>query len=331
MTTFFLLFFCALSFGMLPNRVFALDLGQTRPVVIAHRGASAYLPEHTLASASMAYAMGADYIELDLVVSKDSQLIVIHDLTLEETTDVEAVFPQKKREDGKWYVIDFSLAELKTLRVHERTNDDKGTLHLPGRFPFNKSMFHISTFQEMVELVQGLNKSTHKKVGIYSEIKDYSFHLKEGKDPLPLVIKAHSDYGYNEKDSGAVLQSFDSASLKRLRTEFKTKLPLVQLIGGAWAGPEHFELKTPAGLAGIAKYADGIGPSIRELFDFGTMKPTPLAAEAKKHQLVIHPYTLRADQLPKGTSFETVAKGLFAMGANGIFTDNPDLLRKLIP
>ena len=309
----------------------AFDLGQKKPVVIAHRGASAYLPEHSQAGAAMAYAMAADYIELDLVLSKDSQLIVIHDITLEETTDVETLFPARKRTDGKWYVIDFTLAELKTLHLHERAKDDKGTLSLPGRFPYEKSSFQISTFQEMVELVQGLNKSTGKSVGIYSEIKDFAFHLKEGKDLLPVVVKAHNDYGYVEKDSGAVLQSFDSAALKRLRSEFKTKLPLVQLIGGTWAGSEHADLKTPKGVAGIAQYADGIGPSIRELFLPGTMKPSPLGAEAKKHKLVIHPYTLRADQLPEGASFEMVAKGLLAIGVNGIFTDNPDLLRVLIP
>ncbi len=314
-----------------PSASFALDLGQTKPVIIAHRGASAYLPEHTLAGAAMAHAMAVDYLELDLVLSKDLQLIVNHDLTLDETTDVEAVFPQGKRSDGKWYVIDFTLAQLKTLHVHERSNDAKGSLNFPGRFPYQKSRFQLETFQSMVELVQGLNKSTGRHVGIYPEIKDLAFHLKEGKDLLPIVVKALSDYGYVEKDSGAIVQSFDSATLKRLRSEFKVKLPLIQLIGGTWAGPEHTDLKTPKGVASIALYADGIGPSIRELFLPGTMTPSPLVSEAKKHKLVIHPYTLRADQLPDGMTYEMVAKGLIAVGANGIFTDNPDLLRKILP
>ena len=148
----FIIGFC-LTF--LPTASYALDLGQKKPVIIAHRGASAYLPEHTLAGAAMAHAMAVDYLELDLVLSKDMQLVVNHDLTLEETTDVEAVFPHGKRADGKWYVIDFTLAQLKTLQVHERSNDGKGGLNFPGRFPYQKSRFQLETFQTMVELVQG--------------------------------------------------------------------------------------------------------------------------------------------------------------------------------
>jgi len=320
-----------ISFFVFATTSKALDLGQKKPIVIAHRGASAYLPEHTIAGASMAYAMAADYLEMDLVLSKDDHLIVNHDLTLEETTNVETVFPGRQRKNGKWYVIDFSLPELKTLNVHERAKDVKGTLSFPGRFPYQASEFRIVTFQEMVELVQGLNKSTGKTVGIYTEIKDFAFHLKEGKDPLPLVIKLHAQYGYVEKNSGAVIQSFESVVLKRLRLEFKTNLPLIQLIGGTWAGSEHAFLKTQKGIASIAQYADGIGPSISDLFLPGLMIPSALVAEAKKHKLVIHPYTLRADQLPKNISFEGLVKVMLAAGVDGIFTDNPDMLRNLIP
>jgi glycerophosphoryl diester phosphodiesterase len=325
------IFVSSLSLAIVNASAFAQGMGQKKPLVIAHRGASAYLPEHSLAGAAMAHAMGADYIELDLVLSKDSKLIVNHDITLKETTDVESIFPVRKRPDGKWYVIDFTLGELKTLKLHERTKDDKGTLNSPGRFPYGKSSFQISTFEEMVELIQGMNKTTDRKVGVYSELKDVAFHQKEGRDLLPKVIKAHTDYGYIEHDSGAVLQSFDQAALKRLRSEFKTKLPLIQLIGGSWAGPDHAGMKTGKGIAEIAQYANGIGPAIKDLFLSSSMTASPLAEEAKKNKLVIHTYTLRADQLPQGVTFDFVVRGLLAMEVNGIFTDNPDLLRAIVP
>ena len=328
----FLCFFVSgLSLASINASAFAQGLGEKKTLVIAHRGASAYLPEHSQAGAAMAHAMGADYIELDLVLSKDSKLMVSHDLTLEETTDVETVFPTRNRPDGKWYVIDFNLIELKTLKVHERAINDKGTLSYPGRFPYGKSSFQLSTFEEMVELIQGMNKSTGRNVGVYTELKDFAFHQKEGRELLPIVVKAHTEYGYIEHDSGAVLQSFDQAALKRLHSEFKTKLPLVQLIGGSWAGPEHAGMKTAKGVAEIAQYADGIGPAIKDLFLAGGMTASPLAEEAKKNKLVIHTYTLRADQLPQSVTFDIVVRGLLAMGVNGIFTDNPDLLRAMVP
>ncbi|MBT6330596.1 MAG: glycerophosphodiester phosphodiesterase, partial [Kordiimonadaceae bacterium] len=127
-------------------------------VVIAHRGASGYLPEHTIAAKAMAYAMGADYIEQDVVMTKDGRLVVLHDHLLDRVTDVQEKFPDRKREDGRYYVIDFTYAEIRTLNVSERYRIDENgekVAVFPGRFPLNKSNFKVHTLEKEIELIQG--------------------------------------------------------------------------------------------------------------------------------------------------------------------------------
>ena len=139
------------------------SLANGNKIVIAHRGASAYLPEHTLAGVSMAHAWDVDFIEPDIVLSKDRVPVVLHDIHLELTTNVEDTFPKKKRKDGRYYAIDLSLAELKQLRVHERINPKTGKIAFPARFPAKLSAFQIPTLSEYIELIQGLNSSRQKK------------------------------------------------------------------------------------------------------------------------------------------------------------------------
>ena len=138
-------------------------------IVIAHRGASGYVPEHTIAAKAMAYAMGADYIEQDVVMTKDNQLVVLHDHYLDHVTDVQEKFFTRKREDGRYYVIDFTLDEIRTLNVSERYDmiDGVKVAVFANRFPLNKSIFKVHTLSEEIELIQGLNKSTGKNIGIY--------------------------------------------------------------------------------------------------------------------------------------------------------------------
>ena len=145
--------------------------------VVAHRGASGYLPEHTLPSKVMAHAMNADYIEQDLVLSKDDIPIVIHDILLDDVTNVSEKYPNRKREDGKYYVIDFTFEELKKLEVTERFDSKTGLQIYPNRFPKGVSSFRLHSFQDEIELIQGLNKSTGKNIGIYPEIKKPKFCL----------------------------------------------------------------------------------------------------------------------------------------------------------
>ena len=154
------LFSCLLllfgSLGM--SRLLAAE-----PLVIAHRGASGYLPEHTLESKVLAFAQGADFIEQDVVMTRDDQLVVIHDLTLERTTDVAALFPGRARADGSYYVIDFTLEELRRLAVSEGRRQD-GQAQYPQRFPAGTSRFGLHTLEEELELIRGLEQSTGRRV-----------------------------------------------------------------------------------------------------------------------------------------------------------------------
>ena len=179
-------------------------------IVIAHRGASGYLPEHTLEAKAMAHTMNADFIEQDLVLSKDDIPIVIHDIYLDNVTDVATKFLDRKRNDNRYYVIDFTFDELKSLRVTERFNPKTGEQFYPNRFPKNKGNFKLHSLQEEIELIQGLNKSTSKNIGIYPEIKEPEFHRKEGKNLTEIVLKVLSDYGYKTKKDNCILQCFDA-------------------------------------------------------------------------------------------------------------------------
>ena len=184
-------------------------------IVIAHRGASGYLPEHTLEAKAMAYAQGAHYIEQDLVMTRDDNLIVLHDITLDRTTDVDEKFPGRARSDGRYYAIDFTLEEIRTLKATEayRTENGEKVQALSQRFPLGKSRFRVSTFQEEIEMIQGLNLSTDRDIGIYPEIKQPAFHRQEGKDISTRVVEVLKEYGYTSKGSKVFLQTFDYEEL----------------------------------------------------------------------------------------------------------------------
>ena len=169
-----------LTLAMVPLSV--LPAAAQDKIVIAHRGASGYLPEHSLPAKAMAHAMGADFIEQDLVLTRDNRLVVLHDLYLDAVTDVARVFPDRGRPDGHFYAIDFTLAELRRLALTERLviEDGRSQPRFPGRFPPGQSSFRISTFEEEIELIQGLNRSTGRNVGLYPEIKSPAFHRHEG-------------------------------------------------------------------------------------------------------------------------------------------------------
>jgi glycerophosphoryl diester phosphodiesterase len=292
---------------------------KNKKVVIAHRGASGYLPEHTLPAKAMAYAMGADYLEQDIVLSKDDVPIVIHDIHLETVTDVVIKFPEKKRKDGKYYAIDFTFEELKQLNVSERFDPETNEAVFPGRFPIFTSTFKLHSLQEEIEFIQGLNKSTGKNIGIYPEIKEPAFHQKEGKDISKIVLEILNNNGYKTKNDPCILQCFDAKELKRIRNEFKSELFLVQLM----------EFKTDEKLEEIVTYADGIGPWVYQIIEGkdknGKWKISNLVANAHKLHLKVHAYTLRADQLGDFNSFEGLLQvALNEANVDGIFTDFPD-------
>ena len=289
-------------------------------IIIAHRGASGYLPEHTLAAKAMAHAMNADFIEQDLVLSKDNIPIVIHDIYLDDVTDVSGIFPDKIRNDGRFYVIDFTFDELKKLAVFERFDPKTGKQIYPNRFPKGKGSFRLHSLQEEIELIQGLNKSTGKNSGIYPEIKAPEFHKKEGKNISEIVLQILADYGYKTKKDKCILQCFDAKELKRIRKELTSELFLVQLM--------EFPEET-AQLAYFASYADGIGPWYKQVLDKkidGKWTFTTLVSDAHKLGLQVHPYTFRADQLDGFSSFdEFLHTFLIDANVDGVFTDFPDL------
>ena len=303
-------------------------------LVIAHRGASGYLPEHTIAAKAMAYAQGADYIEQDLVMTRDGEVVVLHDHYLDTVTNVRDVFPDRARADGRFYVIDFSLAELRQLAVSERfqMDSDERSAVFKDRFPTGQSSFGISTFAEEIELIQGLNKSTGRSVGIYPEIKSPAFHREQGKDISRAVLEVLREYGYSTTQDKVFLQCFDPFELQRIHDELlpamNMAVPLVQLFG---TGPEFEPLLTEQGLQRVAAYADGIGPSM-----FLIIKPdsvatdlqgTDLVERAHGLGLIVHPYTFRRDQLPTFVEDfdELLQIYLDDMDVDGVFTDFPDL------
>lgn len=297
-----------------------------KPDVIAHRGASGYLPEHTLESLILAHALGADYIEQDLVLSKDLVPVVLHDIHLETVTDVEQVFPKRKRADGRYYAFDFTLAELKTLRVHERTNAD-GRQVFPDRFD-GQSEFRIATFQQQIDLINQLNKLRGKEVGFYPEIKSPEWHLKHGADISKIVIKLLRDNKLDDANAKIYVQCFDFVETQRLRNELNARVKLVQLIGeNDWreSAADYDYLRTKAGLSAISKVAQGIGPWIPQLIDSKTMQLTPLVKNAHAVGLKVHPYTFRKDQLPEGIDAQTMLQLLFQKAKiDGLFTDFTD-------
>ena len=289
-------------------------------VVIAHRGASGYLPEHTLESKAMAYAMGVDYLEQDIVLSKDLVPIVIHDIHLETVTNVKDVFPNKKRADGKYYVIDFTFEELQRLNVCERFNSETKQAVFINRFPLKKSKFKLHSLQDEIELIQGLNKSTGKNIGIYPEIKEPTFHKNEGFDISQIVLDVLSNYGYKTKNDNCILQCFESSELKRIRFELNSKLFLVQLI--------EFE-EDENRIEEFSAYADGIGPWYQQIIkgkdNNNKWIISNLVNKAHENNLKVHAYTFRADKLEGFTTFNELLKvALYDANVDGVFTDFPD-------
>ena len=320
---------------------FLLTLGvlaaaEPRPLIIAHRGASGYLPEHTLAAKALAYGQGADFLEQDVVLSKDGVPVIFHDTHIDTTTDVAKKFPGRQRADGRFYALDFTVAELKQLNVTERFNPKTGKSAFPNRFPVGVGSFQVVTLEEEILFIQSLNRSSGRNVGIYPELKAPAWHRQEGRDLSAAVLPLLRKYGYDAKDSTCYVQCFEYAEVKRLRGELGWKGKLIMLLGGKGKGPGETDftyLQTDAGLAEIAKLVDGIGPPISSYVTGKSpaeRQITDLAARARKAGLKSHPYTLRADELPKCVaSVDELLSVLFNEAkVDGLFTDFPDLCIK---
>src|SRR5688572_27447850 len=301
------------------------------PIVIAHRGASGYLPEHTLAAKALAHGLGADFLEQDVVATRDSQLVVLHDLYLDDVTDVAVKFPGRHRNDGRHYVIDFDLAELNTLTVFERRAPGAATAKYPARFPIDTGLFGIATLREELELIRGLNRSTGRVVGIYPEIKDPQWHRRHGVDLSKLVLAELRAFGYSRAGDAAFVQCFDTAELARLKRELGCELPLIQLVEPV---PEYDTLLTAAGMRSLSDYAYGIGPHYSQLVEAEEgrrPRPADLGRRARDAGLRVHSYTFRRDDLPAYTrTLEELLELFFVdVGVDGVFSDHPDVAARV--
>lgn len=330
----------------------AVQLALAMVVVIGHRGASGYRPEHTLASYELAARTGADYLEPDLVSTADGELVCRHEPEIGGTTDV-AAHPQfaarrtTKEIDGVpvrgWFAEDFTLAELRTLRVRERLAELRSdNTRFDGRYP-------IPTLDEVLVLRQALSASLGRPIGVYPETKHPTYFRAIGRPLEEPLLAALERHGLNHPGAPVFVQSFETGNLRRLRS-LGLRTPVVQLMCSA-GGPHDLELTgdrrgylglaAPAGLAEIAGYADGIGPAkgmvLGRRRDGSLGEPSRLVDDAHAAGLVVHPYTFRAENtflpsdLRRGESpselGDAVAelRAFLRAGVDGLFTDHPDV------
>jgi glycerophosphoryl diester phosphodiesterase len=320
-------------------------------VIVGHRGASGYRPEHTLASYELAARMGADYIEPDLVTTKDHVLVARHEPEIGGTTDVAArpEFAARKKTkllDGVavtgWFTEDFTLAELKTLRAKER---------IPAIRQHNTVFdghYQIPTFQEVIDLSRRLSRELGRPIGIYPETKHPTYFQQQGLALEPELVKTLNRNGLNHPDAKVFVQSFEVSNLKALHNQLR--VPLVQLTSSSGA-PYDFvvsgdkrtyaDIVSAAGLREVATYAQGLGPSKDQVIPLDATgklgQPTALIANAHRAGLVVHPYTFRVENnfLPAEYDSSAVASdsgNLFGeiaayrkAGIDGLFTDNTDI------
>jgi len=309
----------------------------SQPLVIAHRGASGYLPEHTLEAKAYAYAAGADYLEQDLVLTRDGVPVVLHDVQVDTVTNVAEVFPERRREDGRYYAVDFTLAELRSLEARERISLKTGRPAYPQRYPVEPGPFRIHTFEDELRLVAGLNRSTGRNVGVYPELKQPAWHRQQGQEMAPIVLAQLAAAGYRQRTDRCFLQCFEADELRRIHADLGCELRLIQLIGDRDWRQEGVDpdLSTAEGLARAAQYADGVGPPLSRVLALdadGRPRIAALTRDAHALGLQVHPYTLRRDDLPKFAATYDEACRLLCetAGVDGVFTDFPDLMRQAL-
>ncbi|MDR7279542.1 glycerophosphoryl diester phosphodiesterase [Catenuloplanes atrovinosus] len=324
--------------------------GSAKPLVIAHRGASGYRPEHTLEAYRLAIRMGADFIEPDLVSTRDGVLVARHENEISGTTDV-AARPEfagrrtTKTIDGTavtgWFTEDFTLAELKTLRAKERLPAVRVTnTAFDGRF-------EIPTFQEVIDLAKAESRRRGRTIGVYPETKHPTYFQSIGlalEEPLVRVLRANR---LVSKRDAVIIQSFETANLRKLSR--LTDVRLAQLMDAA-GRPYDFtvagdartyaDLATAAGLKWVSGYADGVGANKNLIVPRDAsgklLTPTTLVRDAHRLGLVVHAWTFRAENQFLPADFrigaDPNARGdiiaeyelFYSLGLDGVFSDHPD-------
>ena len=326
--------------------------GSAGTLVIGHRGASGYRPEHTLASYELAARLGADFMEPDVVITKDGVLICRHEPEIGGTTDV-ASHPEfadrrvTKQLDGVavtgWWAEDFTLAELNTLRAVERLPAirQENTLY-DGRFG-------IPTLQQVLDLRKDLSRRLGRDIGVYPETKHPTYFQRAGLPLEARLLGLLRRNGLNRGDAPIIVQSFETKNLQQLR-DLGLRTRVVQLFGASGAPYDlassgdprtYADLATPEGLRRIARYGDGIGPDkslvIPRRADGSLGSPTHLVDDAHSVGLVVHPYTFRAENtflptdLRRGTTDSDFGRAIdeqvafLRAGIDGLFTDQSDI------
>jgi glycerophosphoryl diester phosphodiesterase len=311
---------------------------RARPIIIAHRGASGHRPEHTLEAYGLAIDMGADFIEPDLVMTRDGVLVARHENEIGETTDVAQRFPARRRTqviDGDtivgWFTEDFTLAELRTLRARER---------LELRSHAYDGRFTVPTFDEVLTFVRERERRDGRTIGVYPETKHPTHFARIGlplEDSLLAILARH---GYRSRTDAVFIQSFETGNLRALRP--RTTIRLVQLVNGDGAPPDlaaagdprqSVDLVTPAGLREIARYADAVGVHkalvIPQSRGAAPAAPTTLVRDAHAAGLAVHVWTMRSDAPFLGREWGGDAaaewRAFAAAGVDGIFGDFPDV------
>lgn len=333
------------------------------PLIIAHRGASGARPEHSIEAYRLAIEWGADYVEQDLVMSKDGVLMVQHDITLGLTTDIADKFPDRyaKNAAGEpvnssgtvvayasrvWMPKDFTRAEIQTLLLHERYNST--TTPRTVSHTFDNLVGTVPTFEEAIQFIQSEEQRLHKVIGIYPETKSPQRHKDWGLPMEDELLRVLKKYGYVDRNSPVFIQSFEDTNLMELKK--KTNIRLIQLLSGSSTTVpfgntySYGDMITNAGLARVATYAYGIGPSQTMVVSESTGVATDLVTRAHAAGLKVHSYTVRNDALPpyilalgyvnvgypgEGTGGYKQMKDLLAAGEDGMFTDFSNTLYKL--
>lgn len=314
------------------------------PIVIAHRGASGYRPEHTIAAYRLAIDQGADFIEPDLVMTRDGHLIARHDNVLDLTTDVASrpEFADRKTTkqiDGKpvtgWFSEDFTLEETRTLRAVERIPDIR-----PANAAYD-GRFAVPTLEEIIELVAWKRRTTGRLVGLYPEIKHPTYFRSIGLPMERRLVDVLHEAGYRTKRDAALIQCFEVEPLKRLNR--MTDVRLVQLL---WKQGQPFDVEQAGGaltfddmakaegLRTIARYADGVGPEknhfimpLNERGEVTGASATSFVADAHAAGLLVHAFTFRAEREFLPSNFDSLEQELrfyFDAGVDGVLTDHPD-------
>ena len=278
-------------------------MNQSSPkLVIAHRGASAYLPEHTLAAYALAIGQGADGIETDVVLSADGVPMCLHDLWLETTTDVAEYYDGRSRSDGHYYAIEFTAEQMMQLRAFGRVSPSER-----GALP----RMHVVTLEDLLRLRQCLYRTTGRQFTLLVELKAPQFHREQGKPLEEPVLQLLERYGCTTPECRVILQSFDAHSLQYLRRELRTGLPIYQLTGHTLTGGQMDE---------VATYADGISAQRWSIEDAegNPVDEGRLVTDCRKRGLKLFVWTMGQDEA-------AVRRMFWQYGVDGVITDNPDV------